>query len=148
MGTRLSAWSDESTNNHASQQELHVSREATGSVPTVAAVKQLVSTWAQKRYDVLKIRGGARRCSESRRIERAAFAGEEDEADEAASDLEAPRADVLVWQSIAGEVEDRPQEDRREPGPARGTGCGAHRDMERNNHGLLSPSTCVTAASA
>jgi len=125
-----------------------VSREATGSVPTVAAVKQLVSTWAQKRYDVLKIRGGARRCSESRRIERAAFAGEEDEADEAASDLEAPRADVLVWQSIAGEVEDRPQEDRREPGPARGTGCGARRDMERNNHGLLSPSTCVTAASA
>jgi hypothetical protein len=130
----LSAWRDESTNNRTSQQELHVSREATGSVPTVTAVKQLVSAWAQKRYDMLKIRGGARRCSESRRIQRAACAGEEDEADEAATDLEAARPDVLVWQTIAREVEDRSEEDRREPGPTRGTGCGARRHVERNDH--------------
>ena len=80
FGSAVSAWSDKSTNNYASQQELDVSREATGSVPTVAAVKQLVSTWAQKRYDVLKIRSGARRCSESPRIQQAAPDGEEHQA--------------------------------------------------------------------
>jgi hypothetical protein len=42
----LPAWRDESANDHAGQQELHVGREATGSMPTMAAVKQLVSVWA------------------------------------------------------------------------------------------------------
>ena len=77
-------------------------------MPAVAAVKQLASTWTQKGDNVLKIRGRAGRCSQSRRIERAALAGEEDEAEEAATDLEAARIDVLVWQTIAREVEDRP----------------------------------------
>jgi hypothetical protein len=104
----LAAWSDKSTNNRTSQQELHVSPEATRSVPAVAAVKQLASTWTQKGDDVLKIRRRAGGCSQSRRIERAALAGEEDEAEEAATDLEAARTDVLVWQTIAREVEDRP----------------------------------------
>ena len=104
----LAAWSDKSTNNRTSQQELHVGPEATRSVPAVAAVKQLASTWTQKGDDVLKIRRRAGGCSQSRRIERAALAGEEDEAEEAASDLEAARIDVLVWQTIAREVEDRP----------------------------------------
>lgn len=104
----LAAWSDKSTNNRTSQQELHVSPEATRSVPAVAAVKQLASTWTQKGDDVLKIRRRAGGCSQSRRIERAALAGEEDEAEEAAPDLEAARTDVLVWQTIAREVEDRP----------------------------------------
>ena len=76
-----------------------MSREATGSVPTVAAVKKLVSASAQKRDDVLKIRGGTRSCAESRRIQQATLAGKESEAEDAATDLEAPRADVLVWQS-------------------------------------------------
>ena len=104
----LAAWSDKSTDNRTSQQELHVSPEATRPVPAVAAVKQLASTWTQKGDDVLKIRRRAGGCSQSRRIERAALPGEEDEAEEAASDLEAARTDVLVWQTIAREVEDRP----------------------------------------
>ena len=90
-------------------------REATGSVPTAPAVKELGSVWAQKRYDVLEIRRGARRCSESCRIQEAASAGDEGEADEAAGDLEAARADVLVWETIAREMEDRSEEDRDEP---------------------------------
>jgi hypothetical protein len=92
-----------------------VRREATGSVPTVPAVKELGSVWAQKWHDVLEIRRGARRCSESCRIKEAASAGDESEADEAAADLEAARADVLVWQTIAQEMEDRSEEDRDEP---------------------------------
>jgi hypothetical protein len=133
---------DESTNNHACQQQLHVSRKATGSVPTVAPVKQLRSARAKKWYDVLEIRSGACRCSESRRIEGTASAGEEGEAEGTATDFEAARANVLVWQAVAREVEDRPQKDRPEPGSAHGTGRSARRDMERDNHGLsvLAPS--------
>jgi hypothetical protein len=101
-------------------------------------VKQLASVWAQKRKDVLEIRCRARRGSEGRRVQRAASAGEESEANKAATDLEATRADVLVWETIAGEMEDGSEEDRSEPGPARCTGCGTRRDMERNNHGLQS----------
>ena len=58
----LAAWSDKSTNNRTSKQELHVSPEATRSVPAVA-VKQLASTWTQKGDDVLKIRRRAGGCS-------------------------------------------------------------------------------------
>lgn len=90
-------------------------REATGSVPTAAAVKELGSVWAQKRHDVLEIRRGARRCSEGCRIQEAASAGDESKANEAAGDLEAARPDVFVWQTIAREMEDRSEEDRDKP---------------------------------
>jgi hypothetical protein len=131
----LSRWTYKSANNHASDKELQVRWKATGSVPTMAAVKQLAPVWAEKRHDMLKIRCRAGRCSESRRIQRAAPAGEEREAHESATDLEAAGADVLVWHTIAREMEDRPEEDRDEPRPARRSGCGACGDMERNNHG-------------
>lgn len=130
----LSTWSDKSANNYPCDQELQVGWEATGSVPAVTPVKQLASVWAQKRHDVLEIRCRARRCSESRRIQRAACAGEEDEAEEAATDLEAARADVLMWQTIASEMKNRSEQNRGEPGAAHGTGCGTRRDMQRNNH--------------
>jgi hypothetical protein len=116
-------------------------------MPTVAAVKQLVSVWAQARNDVLEIRRRARYSPESRRIQQAASAGEEDEADQAATDLEAARTDVLVWQTIAREMQNRPQEDGSKPGPASGTGCGARSNMKRNNHRLLSPTTWPTGRS-
>jgi hypothetical protein len=116
-------------------------------MPTMATVKELAAVWAKARHYVLEIGRGARRCSERRRIQRAASAGEEDEAEEAATDLEAARADVLVWQTIACEMEDRSQQDRGEPRPTRGTGCRTRRDVERNNHGLPSPNTCVTDVS-
>jgi len=115
-------------------------------VPTVAAMKELVPAWAHARNDVLEIRRRARCGSESRRIEQAAFASEEGEAEEAATDLEAARADVLVWQTIAREVEDRPQENRFDSRPARGTGCGACRDVERNDH-TAPGRPCVTVVS-
>jgi hypothetical protein len=62
----------------------------------MAAVKQLAPTGAQKWHDVLEVRCRARRCSESRRIQRAASDGEEREAYKSATDLEAAGADVLM----------------------------------------------------
>jgi hypothetical protein len=50
---------------------------------------QLASRWPQEREDVLEVGRRARSGSESRGIQGAAFAGEEREADEAATDLEA-----------------------------------------------------------
>jgi hypothetical protein len=87
---------------------------------------------------VLEVRGGARRGAKHRRIERASPRGEEQEARETAADLEATRADVLVRQAVPREVEDRPEEERREPRSAGGAGHGARRHVERDDHGCPS----------
>jgi hypothetical protein len=63
---------------------------------------------------VLEVRRRARRSAERRRIEWAAPCGEEQKTCQTAADLEATRVEVLVRQAIACEVEDRPQEERRE----------------------------------
>ena len=131
----LPRWRDERAENRAGEQELQVCREVSGAVPAAAAVEELATARAQEGEDVLEVGGGARRGTERRRIERAAARGEEDEARETAADLEAARADVLVRQAVAREVEDRPQEERREPRPTGGTGRGARRHMKRDDHG-------------
>jgi hypothetical protein len=104
-------------------------------VPASAAVEELPAAWAQEREDVLEVGCGARPSAERCRIERAAAGGEEDEAHETAADLEAARADVLVRQPIAREVEDRAKQERRESRPAGGTGRGARRHVKRDDHG-------------
>ena len=89
---------------------------------------------AQEGQDVLEVGCGARPGADRRRIERAAACGEEDEARETAADLEAARADVLVRQPIAREMEDRAQQERTEARAAGGTGRSARRDVERDDH--------------
>jgi hypothetical protein len=81
-------------------------------------VEELAAARAQEREDVLEVGCGARPGAERCRIERAAARSQEDEARETATDLEAARADVLVRQPIAREVEDRAQQERRESRPA------------------------------
>ena len=75
-------------------------------MPAEATVKHLLAAEAQKRNDVLEIGGGARNCAKSRRIQHATRSGEESKAEDAATDLEAARANVPVGQSIADEVKD------------------------------------------
>jgi hypothetical protein len=87
---------------------------------------------------VLEVRGGTCRGAKCRRIEWASPRGEEKEAREAAADLEATRADVLVRQAIAREVKDRPKKERPESRPARGAGRGARGHVERDDHGCTS----------
>jgi hypothetical protein len=108
-------WRDERAENCAGQQELQVCREAPRAVPTAAAVKELASARTQEWEDVLEVRGGARSRAQRCRIERSAPRGEEDEARQAAADLETARADVLVREAVAGKMEERPREERREP---------------------------------
>ena len=55
-----------------------------------------------------------------------------------ARDLKATRAEVLVRQAVAREVEDRPQEQRRKSRPTRRAGGGARGHMERDDHGCPS----------
>jgi hypothetical protein len=98
-------------------------------------VEELAAARAQEREDVLEVGCGARSGAERCRIERAAACGEEDEARETAADLEAARADVLVRQPIAREVEDRAQQERRESRPTGGTGRAARCHVKRDDHG-------------
>jgi hypothetical protein len=113
-------------------------REAPRAVPAEAVVKELPSTRAQEREDVLEIGSGTRCGTDGRRIERASPCGEEDYARETAANLDATRTDVLVRQAIAREMKDWPEEERREARPARGTGRGAGSHVERDDHGCPS----------
>jgi hypothetical protein len=101
-------------------------------------VEELPPARAQEREDVLEVRGGARRRAKRRRIERASPRGEEQETRETAADLEVTRADVPMGQAVAREVEDRPEEERREPRSAGGACRGARRHVERDDHGCPS----------
>jgi hypothetical protein len=78
-------------------------------------VEEVMSARTEKRKHVLEVRGRARRCAKRRRIERSTPHGEEGETRQAAADLEPTRADVLVGDAIADNMEDRSREHRREP---------------------------------
>jgi hypothetical protein len=71
-------------------------------------VKELPSARTQKGEDVLEVRGGTRRGAKRGWIQWSSPSGEKKEARETAADLEATRAEVLVRQTVAREVEDRP----------------------------------------
>jgi hypothetical protein len=86
---------------------------------------------------VLEVRGGARRGAKCRWIERASARGQEQEARETAADLELTRPEVLMRQSVTREVEDRPEQERREPRPAGGARRGARRHVQYDDHGCL-----------
>jgi hypothetical protein len=78
-------------------------------VPT-AVVEELPSARAQEREHVLEVGSGGRRGAECRWIEDASANGQDQEACETATDLEATRADVLMGQAVASEVQDRPEQ--------------------------------------
>jgi len=134
---RFTTWGDERGDNSHRQPQLHVRREPPGAVPAETVMKELPATRAQKREDVLEIGGGARRSSERRRIERASPRGEDKDPSHAACDLEAARAEVLVRQAVAREVEDRPQKERRRSGPARRAGGSARGHVKRDDDDCL-----------
>jgi hypothetical protein len=101
---RSTPWCDERAEYPAGQQQLKGYRETPRAVPAEAVVEELPSARTQQGEDVLEVGGGTRRRAERRRIEWASPQGEEKKARNTAADLEATRADVLVWQAVAGEV--------------------------------------------
>jgi len=103
-------------------------------MPAKMAVKKLRASWAQGRKYVLEIRGGARRGTERRRIERATSHRQHQHTREPAANLEATRAHVLVRHPVACEVKHWPENERGRSRPAGRAGRGACRNVERNNH--------------
>jgi hypothetical protein len=100
-------------------------------------VEEFPSARAQERKDVLEVRCGARRSAKCRRIERASPQGEEEDARQAAADLEPTRAEVSVRNAVARDVENRPQKECCEPRTADGAGRSACRHVEGNDHDCL-----------
>jgi hypothetical protein len=100
-------------------------------------VEEFASARAQERKDVLEVRRGARRSAKCRRIERASPRGEEEDARKAAADLEPTRIEVSVRNTVARNVEDRPQKECSEPRAAGGASRCACRHVEGNDHGCL-----------
>ena len=99
---------DERDENSPGQQELCVCRKPPLPVPAEAVVKQLPSSRTQEGEDVLEVRRGTRHSTKRRRIEWASPHGQEKDARETTADFEATRAEVLVRQAIACEVEGWP----------------------------------------
>jgi hypothetical protein len=129
-------WRAERGENRDGEQELQACRERTRAVPAVV-VEEFPSARAQERKDVLEVRRGARCSAKCRGIERASPRGEEDDSRETAADLEPARAEVSVRKAVARDMENRPQEESREPRAAGGAGRGARRHVEGNYHGFL-----------
>ena len=70
-------------------------------------MKQFPVARTQDGEEILEVGGRTRRGAKRCRIERASPRGEEQDAADAACYLEATRAEVLVRQAVAREVEDR-----------------------------------------
>jgi hypothetical protein len=94
----------EQAKDRSGKQELELRREPARAVPAAAAVKELLSARAQQREHVLEVRCRSRNRTERGRIERAASRGEESDAREPASDLEAAAGYVLMRDAVCGEV--------------------------------------------
>src|SRR5436309_2921936 len=122
MRARLPASSEQQAQERAREQELRLGRDA-DAVAATAAVEDLLPAHTQPRDDVLEV--GHRRGSAAEHcgIERAAPGGEQAERGEAAADLEAAVGNVLVRHPVAGDVERRPEEQRKRPGADGGSHC-------------------------
>jgi len=108
-----SSWHAECRDDRGGEQELQACREWTRAVPAVV-VKEFPPAQAQEGKDVLQVGRGARGGPECRRIERASPSGEEEDARQAATDLEPARVEVSVRNAVACQVENRPEEEGRE----------------------------------
>jgi hypothetical protein len=98
-------------------------------------MEEFPSARAQDRKDVLEVGRGARRGAKCRRIEQASPRGKKEDARETAADLEPTRAEVLVREAVARDVERRPKKECREPRAAGGASSSTCRHVEGNYHG-------------
>jgi hypothetical protein len=99
------------------------------------AVEELATARPQLWDEVLDVgrrRGGG---ADRRRVERAAAKSERTDAHEAADDLEAATADVVVRHAVAYEVQSRPEQERSAARTGEVPGGGAGGDMQRDDHG-------------
>jgi hypothetical protein len=132
---RLPPSREQQPHEHTGGKQLRLGRDA-DAVPPAAAVEELLPTGPQPRNEMLEIGHRRRRAAEHRGVGDAAARREQGERDEAAADLEAPVGDVLVRYAIAGDVQDRPEQQREPPRTDERTNRAAGRDMERDDHRL------------
>ena len=72
-------------------------------------MKELSPAWTQKGEDVLEVRCGTCEGAKRRRIEWPSPRGQEKEASETTTDLEATRPEVFMRQAIARKMKNWPQ---------------------------------------
>jgi hypothetical protein len=81
------------------KKKLEAGREGPRAMPATA-LKELLATWAESRYDMLEI--GRRRCepADRRGVKEAAPHDKHAKGSNTASNLEPAASDVLVWEAI------------------------------------------------
>ena len=108
---RLPAAREQEPHDRTRDQKLRVGRDA-GTVATTAAVEKQLAARPHPGHDVLEVRQRRRRAAEHRGIQETAPCGEQPESDETACDLEALVLDVLVRYLVAGDMQNRPEQQR------------------------------------
>ena len=83
---------------------------------------------------MFEVRRGSSRAAEHGRIERAATRSEEREHSETAADLEAQVVDVVVRNAVAGDVDERAEQQCERPRARERAGRGPRRDVKRDDH--------------
>ena len=116
------------------KQKLDGRREGTRAMPTPAPVKELPASEAQRGDYVLEVGRRRRNRTQGRRIERAAARSQEHEGRNSAPDLKTAAGDVLVRDAVCGQVQNRSEEECTQRRTDHRAGCGAGRDMQRNDH--------------
>jgi hypothetical protein len=100
-------------------------------------MEELPAARPEPRDHVLDVRSGSGSGADRRRVERTAADGKRGEEHDPARDLEPPAGDVLVGDSIAGDVQRRADQKRGEARAGEMPGDGAGGDVERDDHGHL-----------
>ena len=84
---------------------------------------------------MFEVRSGSRRSAEHGRIEHAATRGEQRKRGETAADLEAQVVNVVVWNAVARDVDERSEQQSERAGAGERAGRGPGRDVKRDDHG-------------
>jgi len=128
--------SDDAAGQHTGRQELEPRGEPTGSVPAVEAVarEELAAARTWQADDVLEIRSGGCRRTEGRRVEHAPSERDEEQQRYAASQLEPPRRDVPVRNSVAYRVAEQPERHCGAPRRGRGADGRPARHVQADDH--------------
>jgi hypothetical protein len=118
----------------AGKQELEPRGERARAMPTAPAVKELLAARAQRGDDVLEVRRRSCNRTEGRGIERTPPHGEKRDRGSPARHFEAAAGDVLMWNAVCGQVQDRPEQKRARRRADCRSDRGTSRNVQRNNH--------------
>jgi hypothetical protein len=101
---------------------------------TATTVKELPAAGTERADYVLEVGRRGRNRTQSRRIERAAARSQEHEGPNPAPDLKPAAGNVLVWDAVCGQVQNRSEKEGARRRADDRAGCGTSRNVQGDDH--------------